>query len=181
MDPHGRQRLGFYGGTNYTAKESPGKGRVANQIVTYADRPSKSDGKSPCCHLEWRCLGRDAVRRAGVQTPWDLVDYQHHKFWEKRMLLQAVDYARLGRALRGKRRRTHKVSTTHGFKYDPDKSAGHLFSHAARYHDAKDGGTFIRPHGCVMALKDFWRHQGRDPAVIRRCLITLPNTAFLPD
>ncbi len=173
---HGKQRLGRYDGSTYSALSS---GRSANLIVGYSDRPSKTratGGGANCYHHEWRCQTPDAVRRAGILSCRDLVGFNDPAFWAKNMLLQAIDYGRLGWELEMLDRRERDAKFARRRDYARYEPAGYEFASMLR--EVDDAGQHIRPDGCVQELKDNCKEL--DTATLRKCLITLANAPFLP-
>lgn len=58
--------------------------KVGKVFVIYSDRRSKIRGNTygeQCCHLEFRLFGTEQVRRLGVQTVDDLLQFDHIVFW----------------------------------------------------------------------------------------------------
>jgi hypothetical protein len=59
-------------------------------------------------------MGLNAVRRAGIESGRDLLQFDHRQFWQERLLLFAVDKKRLGRMisnhLEGRKRRTSRIA-----------------------------------------------------------------------
>ena len=54
--------------------------------------------------------GLKAVRRAGIKSGQDLLEFDHRRFWKKRLQFYEVDRGRLGRLIRN--RRSSKRSRT---------------------------------------------------------------------
>src|SRR5262249_16841174 len=79
-----------------------------NSIPFYRENHSRITGEGNCLHLEWRGKGARAVRAAGIAVG-DLLDFDHHAFWKKRLLLLDGEPELLGKFLRncssGKRSR----------------------------------------------------------------------------
>ena len=79
----GEQDIRFVEGeTRYDARR-----RSANVTALYGDRASKVTGELFCLHVEWRCNRANALRRLGINSINDLVDFDHRAFWRKRLLL----------------------------------------------------------------------------------------------
>jgi len=51
----------------------------------------------PCCHVEWRITGRVALKAAGITNVADLLSFDHHEFWQRRLLIAEWDLQKLGR------------------------------------------------------------------------------------
>ena len=93
---HGKHEINFFGGTRYTSRQRWG----VQQLVTYADRPSKASRaapRTPCVHIEWRSNGSAQVRSIGIKGPSDLLRFDHRKFWRRHLILEEVKFEVLGR------------------------------------------------------------------------------------
>lgn len=86
------RRANWVGEGRYTSQR---KWR-SQQVVAYADRPSKVTG-SPCLHLEWRARGRAQVVALGVVEPLDLVAFGHRAFWSRRLVLEEANWDAVAR------------------------------------------------------------------------------------
>jgi hypothetical protein len=80
----------------FGASRMTGDRKAANNIILYADKPSRNTGQ-PCCHLEWRIRGRAALKAAGIGGAADLLTFDHRRFWRERLLIAKLDLQRLGR------------------------------------------------------------------------------------
>lgn len=160
----GKRKLGNYGLTLYSAK--PSKTQLRNNLVQYSDRPSKITGQ-PCMHLEWRCLNAGDVKRAGVQSFDDLINFQHRDFWEPKLRYQVIDLGALGQRLLKTKRRQPR---------EKDFRTGHFIARLAAYrHVNEPTGEFIRPYGCVSAIREVVGAK-----LVNKCVLRLPNDGFLP-
>jgi hypothetical protein len=74
-------------------------GRSApNRTVFYREEVSRQTGEIiPLLHTEWRTSGVNAVKRLGICSAADLVRFDHHGFWARRLLLLDASPGRLGR------------------------------------------------------------------------------------
>lgn len=61
--------------------------RAGAEVVLYSDRKSKLSGNPPCLHVEWREIGKDALRKASFESCGDLITVDHRKFWIDRLAL----------------------------------------------------------------------------------------------
>jgi hypothetical protein len=77
-------------------------GRSApNLTVLYNEEISRKTGEiAPLTHLEWRTKGAQAVRSLGIVSVSDLLQFDHRRFWEHRLLLLDASPGRLGRFIR---------------------------------------------------------------------------------
>ena len=161
---HGkRQGIYTHPGRNETRYDAWGARNDAwhapNEIIFYKEERSRVTGEFYCIHLEWGASGRRAVQRStGIQSVADLLNFDHRQFWQKRLLLMAVDKGRLGRYLRN--RTTGAKSRVDTLK---DRRAGHVLISAAAGDTIQE---LIDAHGSWLRLEK----------VLRR----LPNEAFLP-
>jgi hypothetical protein len=73
-----------------------------NGLVIYTENHSRATGELYCLHLEWRANGLRPVQAAGIRSASDLLEFDHHAFWKKRLLLVDVDPERLGRLFRNR-------------------------------------------------------------------------------
>lgn len=96
-------------GTRYDAGRS-----APNGIVFYPTKHSRVTGEVDCLHLEWRSKGLASVRRVGINSGRDLIEFNHRQFWQKHLLLYDVDIERLGRLnrnrVKGKRSRANQTA-----------------------------------------------------------------------
>ena len=86
-------------------------GRPTDKVrpASYGDLPCRHTGHPHCIHLEFRLKNVQTLRRAGIWSITDLLKFDHHAFWKKRLLLAELDYGYFGRMLAtrddGRRRR----------------------------------------------------------------------------
>jgi hypothetical protein len=130
---HRAQGIRFVGeGDHLTLYSGP---RTApNVIAVYADKPSKITGE-PCVHVEWRAKGVPALRRAGIHSIRDLLDFDHRQFWRDRLILCEVNRRGLGRRYnnwtrKSRRRAPWVIRYAGGFSYDVDLRAGSIIARA---------------------------------------------------
>jgi hypothetical protein len=101
---HGRQIVKYYRETRYTAAP-----KTLVKLATYGDLHNRMTGEAYCLHNDWRVKGGRALRACEINSIADLLNFDHRKLWQTRMLLYAVDLRHLGRLynnhLRGTRRR----------------------------------------------------------------------------
>jgi len=160
----GKQMLGNYDGTLYSAKYS--KTPMSSNFVQYSDLPSKVDGQ-PCDHLEWKCLCAPHVKKAGVQSFDDFINFRHRDFWEPKLRYQAIDYGALGRRMLKTKRRQPR---------EKDFRTGHFIARMAAYRHAEEpNGEFIRPYGSVAAIREVVGAK-----LVNKCVFRFPNDQFLP-
>jgi hypothetical protein len=108
-----------------------GRRRGRNTIVGYSDKPSRHDGK-PCARIEWRIHGHQAVFAHGIQTIRDLLTFDHHSFWERRLRLVSVDVLRLGKLMRKKHMNAQSRTLCYGpLRYNHDLRVGCIALRAA--------------------------------------------------
>ena len=63
----------------------------------YSDRPEKLTNAAFCFHLEARIRGVRAVQRLGIDSPRDLLSFQHYTaFWRDAECLKDIDHGCLG-------------------------------------------------------------------------------------
>jgi hypothetical protein len=78
--------VGYERRTRYT-----GPRKLPHVVTLYDDLHSRVTGEVYCVHLEWRTQGARALRRIGIYSIADLIDFRHYKFWHKRLLLWEID------------------------------------------------------------------------------------------
>ena len=158
---HGRQQLGNCEGTLYTSRRLS----VPTNLVVYADRPCRITGEVNCVHVEWRTLGVRNLRRCGLATIDELLRLDHRSFWQRRLVLRAVNFAALGRhyhnTLIGSHRRNRWIQNFGPVAYDYDVRAGCVLARLA---------------GSVQALIDE-HHNSFD---VIRCLAEIDVGHLLP-
>jgi hypothetical protein len=112
----------------------------------------------------------NSVRRAGIHSGWDLLEFDHRKFWRKRLLLYDVDRERLGRLLRnqtsGRRSKTAEMEVwrNKSFKYVVNP-------------DARLGDIYVRSYDTIQELVDSLKSSHR----IHQALIPISSAFLLPD
>jgi hypothetical protein len=149
------------GGTRYDA----GRG-APNLLVLYPTDFCRITGELNCLHLEWRLNQLKAVRRVGIESGQDLLEFDHRQFWKERLLLFTVNKERLGRLINnhieGRRSRSSRmVGVGEHYKINRDE---------------RTGDVYIRSHSTVQELIDELRSSCR----ICRALVSIPNEALLP-
>jgi hypothetical protein len=144
------------GETRYDAYRAP------NKIVFYRNQFSRITGEFNCVHLEWHLNGAEAVRRVGINSGGDLLEFNHREFWQKRLLLFTVDRERLGRLnrnqLSGKRSRGGAIRQT-----------GRI--------NRQTGEAIVRAHYTVQELINTQRRYYR----VHRALVPISNEGLLPE
>lgn len=78
----------FVGKTTYYNRLT----RKGAEVALYSDRLSKSRD-APCLHVEWRTIGAQPLKSAGLKNPSDLISLNHRSFWKNRLSLWSVPSA----------------------------------------------------------------------------------------
>jgi len=180
---HGKQRLGHCQTTIYSSKYR----WVNNEIVRYSDRPSKMTG-TPCCHEEWRMFRTGTIRTAGVNNLLNLIDFDHHNFWKKRIQLREIKLESLGKYFmkRPHRKKPLIEEDFRGRPFDVYLKNGHLIVRA--YARGKNG--IISTQELIDYLHREKEKKGRSRTQkwidnlhldsSSHCFKKLPNDVFLP-
>ncbi|MBY0511879.1 MAG: hypothetical protein K2P94_17220 [Rhodospirillaceae bacterium] len=170
-----------YQGTVYTSARDS-----RNNIVMYADRPSKISGHKECIKLEYRVRESRGCALKGVKTLADLINFDHKTFWSKQLRLGAVDLNRLELALRNSSRpiKLRKLPKL----YRPFPKANFLCNIAIARAWA-DGGpgsdSRMRTNGSARMFQDVkaaWPHLSklhRSIAPLQRYMVRIPNGGLL--
>jgi hypothetical protein len=171
----GKRQIGWLKRTKYSAKPEKGETPPANVTAGYSDLTSKTDGKPPCYHHEWKCFRAEAVRRVGVNCFWDLAVFDHHTFWERNLRLFEWDYGRLGRVLKRTRRKKAR---------DGDARVGRSLEWMVRARPNR--GTDYEVGAGVdevlrVAVGNPPNGWGLDSVKVRRCLKPISTESFLPE
>jgi hypothetical protein len=155
---HHRQQVQvLYKGITYYS----GPRKAPTVFAGYADRPSKITGEVDCVHIEGR-LRTKALRRAGIGSLADLLNFDHHAFWSKYLRLHTIDLRALGRlhlnSRLGTRRRQWQVSCgpARSWIFDKHLAAGSiLFAVADRsIQKVVDRfGSKLRVQRCLAPMK----------------------------
>jgi hypothetical protein len=128
-----------------------------NLLACYREDHSRMTGELNVLHTEWRANGVAAVRRVGINSALDLLDFDHRQFWARRLLLLRASPGRLGRLFSnqftGKKRR------------------------AETYIDRRHGTVLIKSSVTTQQLIDRWRSKFR----VHRALTQIPNDSWLPE
>jgi hypothetical protein len=137
---------------------------AANTTKLYKDDYSRITGETDVTRIEWRLNGSRALRAAGIHSARDLLDFDHYRFWKKRLRLFGVDIERLGRLFRiGKRGRKRSLPT--------DERMGRTLLNSVLEERKEDGVVVAR----VQKLIDNY-----GSARIRRALVPIAVDALLP-
>ena len=97
---HGKQQIQkCHPGSKATRYDSVAR-KPGHHTDFYKDKVSRISGEANCLHLEWKANGRRAVQGIGIESGNDLVSFDHHRFWNRRLLLLDLDVERLGRLVR---------------------------------------------------------------------------------
>jgi hypothetical protein len=147
--------INYFKETRYT-----GPPRVRTKIVLYPDKPSRITGEVHCLHFDFRMLNRDAVRRCGLTSVADLIQLDHHQFWQQRLLMCALQPRKLGRRYhnhvegKGRRHTPWIISGRNGFAYDVDKSIGNTIIRAlgSTQKVLDEYGRYFRVRDCLRQL-----------------------------
>jgi hypothetical protein len=119
----GEQTVFYIGATRYS-----GPRNAPNIFALYGDKPNRNSGALHCAHMEWRIKGAAALRRAGIRSLEDLLNFEPAVFWTKRLSLFDIDRSKLGRAHYnyhlGTRRRGAWICRCGTYVYDCDRRAG---------------------------------------------------------
>jgi hypothetical protein len=137
-----------------------------NGIAIYTEHHSRITGELYCLHLEWRANGMRAVQAAGIRSAADLLHFDHHEFWRKRLLLFDVDIERLGRLFRNQAKKTR--SRTPAFKT--------YWAGLTKNMDRYSGWVIVNGVGSLQELVDTRGRQVR----VNRALRPISNSAWLP-
>ncbi len=171
----GKNDMGSYKQTIYSSQNK----HQSNSIVQYASRGSKIIG-SPCHHFEWRCQGAGAARRVGIFSPIDLLDFDHNKFWKKRLVLEEIN--KLLTPVRRKRGRPKVKISKSSKRYSARRpnSRALLLARGLAYNHHNEEHGFIRPSGAAQVLKKYLRPMLTNYR-LRKCFRRIDNTPYLPE
>jgi hypothetical protein len=156
----------YFKGTRYTDRRWAPMGNVA-----YRPKFAKLTGEVYCIHLEIRVCGVAALRRLKIVGIADLIEFDHHAFWETRLLLKKVrDCGQLGRSYSNSLRPNRKDT--------PRKPRVYNTSGGFEYHfDRRLGQTILRTSGTVQNMID---EASGSEFPVNRSLVTIDNTPLLP-
>jgi hypothetical protein len=157
---HRGQGVRFVGATRYSGPRG-----APTIFVLYDDMRNRHTGAQECVHLEWRMVGLNAVRAAGVRSISDLLNFDHRSFWKERLLLFGVDLRKLGRSYHNHhlqtKRRAAWISHHGSFSYD---------------HDLRAGATLVRAFALTQNLVDELSKRFS----VKHALIAVECTHLLP-
>jgi hypothetical protein len=148
------------GDTHYDAGR-----RGSSFIKVYGEHYGRKDGLLDIVHIEWTANDRRALRRAGIVDARDLVDFDFVGFWQKHLLLAAVDEEKLGRLflnrLRGEKARTPRRKTTGAGRptFNEDRYVGEALR--------KRLDIFERHSVPIQTLVDMYRALRIERAIVR--------------
>ena len=153
LNAHGEDESYSTTGTSYS-----GQRRRGHIFAWYSDRPSKVTGECSCFHVEGRYQGEPALNSLGINCPADLINFPHEAHWQKNLeQLYAIDFARLGRYERNRRRRERrrKSNILLAGKYNADAAyGGVLYRVFGRHPD--------QPYQSVQQYLDVYKPPSRD-------------------
>jgi hypothetical protein len=89
---HRHQQLRFEGSGRYTSK----KRKVANNLLSYDDKISRTTGELFCLHIEWR-MKRTGLIQAKLTEIEEIINLERLTFWKQRLVFKSVDHEKLGR------------------------------------------------------------------------------------
>jgi len=139
--------------------------RSRNGTTVYLENHSRVTGELFCLHLEWRANGLRAVQGAGIKSAVDLLEFDHHEFWKKRLLLTDLDIERLGRLFRnraqGSKSRSTAFKPDRGRQINMDRRWGHAIKNS------------------VGSLQELL-HSYRSLVRLERALRPISNSGWLP-
>jgi hypothetical protein len=155
---HGNQQVRWYADqTRYS-----GPRRARNVLALYRDKHCKVTGEVYCVHLDWRIRGVEALRRAGIGSVRDLLQFDQRQFWQQRLRLFDIDASGLGR-----RHQNCSDGTNRRKPY---------FLLPGWNFDAYVGRVLLRHYGSVQEIIDQHRHDFD----VRRSLLPIATDQFLP-
>lgn len=160
-----RGEVAYEKGTRYTDRRW-----APTNLVMYRPEHAKLTGELNCLHVEWRVSGIAALRRMGINSVHDLLEFDHTAHWRKRLDLREFDFARLGRTYSNghMKQRQHMARglrvhvTKCGFRYPID---------------LKIGQVLWRCEETVQNVIDHTRKKG---IVVSTCLREINNSLLLP-
>ena len=107
--------------------------KKARVLTRYMEEHCRITGELDCLHSEFRLMGVQSVRRAGIHAVSDLINFDHVQWWQaKTRVVTTPDVERLGRLVRNRRDNTrdrtpiiHVVrSGKHTFTFNLDDRLG---------------------------------------------------------
>lgn len=166
---HREQGIRFYAGkqgvTRYTARRW-----APNVVAIYDDRPSKVTDEIDCVHFDWRSFGIGALRRLGIESVGDLIDFNHREFWRPRLLFFELIPDDLGRMYHNNEKQTDRR-----LPWIVRKKIGDRYFN---YHcDRRTGQTIMRVLGSVQAVIDVFGRRLN----VHRCMSQIMVNRLLPE
>jgi hypothetical protein len=152
---HGRRQEIRINSSDNDTRYDAGRG-APNRMVIYDEDHCRITGELHCLHIEWRVKGAKAVRSAGIESPRDLIGFNHHRFWQRRLLLYEADLMRLGRLIRN-----HRSGAR---------------SRSSNRRDQITGEILVRRYDTVQELIDHLKETCR----VHSALVRIPNDQLLP-
>lgn len=150
----------YYPGKAQTVYDAP---RWAKTVLAiYRDPVSRISGELFTYRIEWRSSGVRALRTCGITTPQDLLNFDHRKFWQRRLVLFTVEKEKLGRYVANRTKRGKRRTAEMSKGVNLDKRRGHVLLSSVR---------------CMQELIDRYRR----PFRIVRPLQRIDVTNLLPD
>lgn len=121
--------------------------RTAHQQVMYDSRECRLTGELHCQHIEQRIRHERALLRHGLGTIPDLLTLDYRQFWQRYLLLYAIDIRKLGQLSCNHAHHTHRRSwvTSYGkLRFDHHQACGQVLQ--AGFHNVQEIIDLCRPH-----------------------------------
>ncbi len=154
-------------GNEGTQSRYSGPRNAPNVIVVYSDKPSRVTGQNHCVHLDWRVAGGAALRRNGIHSLRDLLDFNFREFWERRLRICSLDLRSLGRMHCNRNNSVKRRGPW--IQFDRNGTFAYDFH-------LRTGSIIVRASGSTQAVIDRYRKYFE----VNRCVITHNVRHLLP-
>lgn len=151
VQPHQRKdrpAIRFDNGSIDNGGGSTGRRGKGYYFTHYASEHCRIDGIVECFHIESRHQGKQSLAKIGINSPLDLLNFDHEAYWQKadRVSLKKIDVQRLGQ---------HHSNRQRGSRERPSDRHRRI------------GGVLIRKYGLDqfgnICVQQFVQRYGRGP------------------
>jgi hypothetical protein len=122
----------------FMQREKHGRYRRGKVFVMYGDKRCKLTNR-PCCHLEERIIGKQAIESEGINSIVGALDFDWISYFQRRLKFYEIDFEELGIVYQKRMKKQGLV-----IKGKPEEIGRGLFNEVARVRNGGKEGLFIQ-------------------------------------